>query len=415
MAPADRQPPHILLIGCRRQLLEAARRLGLRVTTVGGPWEKDHLAEVFAAADTAVLVDDPCKVDLVLAALARHRLADCPFAAVVSASDEYVGVCALLSGLLTASPLDPWTTLRWRDKALQNEAVADAGVPVAASQVIDDVAEPPDHIEIAPPFVIKPAAGAGAANLRVAESHEHLHRTLDEVASLTPKRTFVLQELIEGTEYQLDAVIESGRVSFLSVAEYLVNPLSALSGSVLRVATVDARQEPDLYAACTELVTRSAAALGIVNSVVHLEAFRQPDGRMVFGECGVRLGGCFTPEMVQAKYGIDLAEIYLRLLVGLPTELRVWAAPGIRCRALLPTKPGVLRAAPTAEELLRRPGVVCAEIQHPIGALLPEPTRNAVTRLGEIVVAGDSPEEVNHLVDAVVGWFLPRVVVTAPG
>lgn len=406
-------PDAIVMVGCRSQLMDAARELGLFVVIIVGPWELEHHREVVATADVSLVVDDPAKADLVLAALARHDMTDRSFAAVVPASDEYVVVCALLSGLVTRTPTNPWTALAWRDKSLQKRAVAAAGIPVASGQVIEDILDPPDDIQVRPPAVIKPLASAGAANLRLVGPGMRTADVLREISRHTPKRNFLIESFTRGTEYQIDAVVRGGSVEFVSVAEYLVNPLAALHGSVLRVATVDPGDDPALQAAGERLVRDAAAALGIVNSVLHLEAFRGPDGEMIFGECGVRLGGCFTPELVSAKYGLDLATIYLQLLIGAPVSLRTQVAPGVRCRALLPTKAGVLRAAPSASDLMRLPGVCFAEIQRPLGALLPPPTKNAVTRLGEIVVAGRDFAEVDQIVSHVVDWCLDRVTVTS--
>jgi len=163
---------------------------------------------------------------------------------------------------------------------------------------------------------------------------------------------------------------------------------------------------------CEELAQASVSALGIADAVIHLEAFRRSDGSLWFGECGVRVGGCFTAEMVQEQYGVDLSLLFLQLLVGEPIRLEPRREPGVRCRVHLPTREGVLKDLPTVAELLTLPNVCAAEVWRPIGRRLAAPTLNAVTALGFVVVAAVDADEAAEVSAQVVRWFLDRVVTT---
>lgn len=416
-ATAQTRDVLVLVVGCRRQLLESARTLGFKTVVVAGPWEQEMCADCLPLAHDVLAVDNPTQVDAVLDALARRNYEKEIFDGVVTASDEYVGVCALLSLLVSRSPwaADHRTATRWRDKYLQKEAVRAAGVNVARAEVIEDIRQPPATVGVPFPAVVKPLSAAAAAHTTLVRTLGELPAAARKLAGRTPKRTFLVEEFIEGTEYQIDAVVHRGKLLFVSVARYLVNPLQSLDGPVVRAATVDPDEDPALYTAVRSLVRASAAALGVTSSVLHIEAFQEPDGRLVFGECGVRVGGCFTPEMVRAKFGVDLAAAALQLSVGLPPDLPVRTAPGVFCRSLLPPREGILRAALSTEALLAHPDVCAAEIQRPLGALLPHPDKNAVARVGEVVVTGTDFADVDRRTLGVIAWHLDHLEVEGVG
>ncbi|MFJ3928927.1 acetyl-CoA carboxylase biotin carboxylase subunit family protein [Streptomyces sp. NPDC090029] len=400
--------PRILVLGCRRQLLEAARALGVRAVVVAGPWERDNCGSLLGLAHDVVDVDNVTQTDTVLAGLRRSGYGQDAFGGIVAASDEYVGVVAFLEYFLRGEHArsHPWSALTWRDKFLQKEAVYSAGVTVARSQFIADIHAPLPHLDVPFPAVVKPAAGAGAAHTSVVRDTDDLRAALELAGKRTTKRTFVVEEFIDATEYQVDAVVHKGHVLFVSAARYLVNPLESLDGRIGRAATVDPAEDPELYRTLREMVGRSAAALGVVSSVLHVEAFLRSDGTWVFGECGVRLGGCFTRELVNAKYGIDLAAVEIQLSMGVQPDLKENRAPGVYCRVFLPTREGLLRRALTREELVARPEVCEAEIRYPMGSVLPPPDTNAVTGLGEAVVVGKDLQDADRRAVDIAEWHL---------
>lgn len=401
----------VLIVGCRKQILEVCSGLDLYTVVAAGPWEQDERTQLLELADDVLRVDDPTQPDTILAALARQGYAHTVFDAVVPASDEYVLACVFLSQAVTRAPTNPWTALSWRFKDLQKRTVGAAGIPVARSQFVSDVRKTPTGLELRFPVVVKPNAAAGASHLRVARSPEELASAMALAAQRTPKRNYLLEEFVVGTEYQLDAVVEQGVLTFLSVSRCIVSPLQSLEAGFSTVYTVDEDQEPELYRAARELVQRSASALSVGSNVLHLEAFRDGDGDFVFGECGVRLGGVFNPELVKAKYGFDLAVVYLELLVGRTPSLVPAKVPEVCCRIFLPTREGVLRESISAEELLTLPGVQTAEIQALPGAVLPPPNKNAVTRVGEAVIVGADLAQVEKHIEHVMAAYLERLVV----
>lgn len=412
---APRTAP-LLLLGCRRQLVEACRALDRPVVVVYGPWEKDWaLAGVGHHAARLVFVDEPARVDLVLAALAEHGLDRVRYAGVCPASDEYVVQAAVLASVLGVGDVDPRTTVLWRDKALQTAAVATAGVRTPRFRVIDDVLDDVDVADIAArvgfPAVLKPLAGAGTANTVLVADEGELLREADRLGRRSGVRRYLVEEFVPGVEMHLDGVVVDGVLEFLSLSDYVVTPLEGTHGRTISSMVLDPQEHAELYREANGFVVDVLRALGVTSSVFHVEAFRQDDGTLVFLECGVRLGGCFVPEMVRAKFGVDLAQVYVQLLCGTTPTIEVDVAPGVFCMMFLPTRPGVLVSCPSAAEVREQPGVVHAEVQKPAGSLLPPSSVNGAVRVGEALVVADDEAKVVRLVQDLAGWFGDRLTV----
>lgn len=63
---------------------------------------------------------------------------------------------------------------------------------------------------------------------------------------------------------------------------------------------------PDLVERTQGFTSTVLAALGLTDRVFHLEAFRTPDGRLVFLDVGARPGGAGIPLRPRMIHGVDL-------------------------------------------------------------------------------------------------------------
>jgi len=139
------------------------------------------------------------------------------------------------------------------------------------------------------PVIIKPIAGAGAADThRVHSAHElmraiELLRHVDEVS---------VEEFIQGEEHTYDTLSAGGDVLFENIAWYRPNPLLARQNEWISPQAVCLRDlsRPEL-AGGIELGRRVLRALEIRTGFAHMEWFRKADGEVVFGEIGGRPPG----------------------------------------------------------------------------------------------------------------------------
>ena len=405
----------ILMVGCRPQLLRAARDGGFPVVVISGPWEKDWILPQQAYAEKILLVDDPARVDQVLSALARAGIGGGDLRAVCPASDDYVLAAAVLAELLGVEqgphPLD---ALCWKDKSLQKQAMAAAGVRVAAHQVIDDVLDDlPDSFDVSFPAVLKPIAGAGTSHTYIVRNDDELRAAVGRLPRTLPFRTFLLEEFVVGNELHVDGILCDGELMFLSIGRYHHNLVNASSGALIASTIVDPVEESGLYEQVREFAQRALSALSVTASVFHMEIFHNADGGLTFGECGIRLPGVFIPQMVKRKFGVDLARVQLELLSGTRPRLEVTPTRKAVSMVLLPTIAGTLLSCPSEAEITAQPGVAYAEVQKPVGAVLRSKEDVPTARVGEVLLVTDDAASARDRIAALVDWFTHRLVVAA--
>lgn len=402
-----------VILGYKRILVDAALSEGLVPWVVVGPWEVDQATQDPRVQHATWFADDVSKPEMVVATLVRAGRDLSAVLVVAPASDEYVITAGLLSGLLAGRPFDLRATVAWRDKDLQKRVLREAGVPVARTQWIPDL-QAFDVGACALPFpvVLKPLAAAGAGDTVLAEDAAALRAHVLALSARSRRRGFLLESFVDGVEHQVDAIVECGQITFLSLSRYVINPLEVVrTGQGLCVLACDPEREVELYGPAEVLAQRVVEALSIGDAVIHLEAFLGGDGRFIASECGVRLGGCFTCELIRRKHGVDLAVAFLRVLSGRPSGVEPRANPAGFAKTFLPGRAGRLISAPSEQEVMRnqRFHVTDLEILCSPGATFGPATTNAVTRIGDAVLSARDDSSALAAAASLADWFGAQV------
>ncbi|HXM56911.1 MAG TPA: ATP-grasp domain-containing protein [Candidatus Dormibacteraeota bacterium] len=213
-----------------------------------------------------------------------------------------------------------------RSKTLQRELWERAGIPVPRWRKVETVEDVREfYAGGSRSAVLKPVDGAGGVGALRVENLDEAARHWPIVRLLSPARTAVIEDYVEGREVCVDAIVTRGAPVFVSVAdcEHL-----AMIG-FLCTAHNYAADQPDL-AMATAMIQQIVDALGIGPGNMHVE-FKIKDGRWVPIEMGLRPGGAFVPELTVRVRGVDIYEAQARLALGLD-----------------PPVPGMVRGQPEA-------------------------------------------------------------------
>jgi len=407
----------LLWIGSDRHALNACIRNGIDVILIQGASGHDFGYDIPDGLRGRILVDDQRNLECLTAAVVRAGLADGIRA--VGTNDER---CLLVAGALARSlgcpGPDPMTVIRFRDKAIQKTAVARAGVPVADFTVVPDIRELPEPLEVPGwPLVAKPIAGAGTSMTHVLPDAAALRKlSADCRARKFGSRTFLLEKYVPGEELQVDGVVSGGRLQFLCVGTYGQPCIEAIADNVpVRMVKADPTEDADVYAAVTPVVTTALAALGLTDSVFHMELFRDfTTGELTFGECAARRGGGLIQEEIRFKFGIDLAEAAVLMSVDGAWEGRPQVRPDYVGSTFLPIHPGTLLRCPSADEIMRQPGVAYARLEVPLGFTMSGQAGDTVVKIGQALLSAPTPKELNERMDALLTWFDAGLEVVPP-
>ncbi|MEU1603785.1 ATP-grasp domain-containing protein [Micromonospora matsumotoense] len=366
------------------------------------------------AGGTLIRVDDVTSPEDLLGGLYRAGMGGRTFDAIQTTWEFSVVNAAVLARALGVRGIEPEVALHFRDKSLQKARLAAAGVPVARTEVVHDLYDVSDVKCEFGSAVIKPIAGGGTTSTSIVHSRAELERLSRECReNKETSRTFLLEEFVEGDEWMAEGIVYNGEILFFGLGVYTEPCLTAITGQKpLSLRRIDPTDEADAYAAAEPVVRSAIAALGLRDSVFHMELFREREtGRIVFSECAARRGGALTQEQVMAKFNVDLAEAALLCAVGRKPQLDVKVHPGVVGCAGLYGPAGTIVSYPDVDALMAQPDVAFVQLWVPPGATLSNKFSASADMLGAVLLISDSVAEFDQRVVDTRQWFDDRLAV----
>lgn len=360
-----------------------------------------------------VCVTDSAALDQILEALARLGIDLAGFDVVCGPGESEMIAVSVLGALGGQRVLPIEVAVALRDKFVQKQRVRAAGLPTAECQLLDGRDAAPE-VRLGLPGVVKPCAGAGAADTWRMDTVPELHAFLDREFDAGP---WLLESFQSGAEHHVDGVISGGRITSFAVSRYLDNVIHIHEGAAAGSVMMRATHDPDLHERARELVERSLQVLGQRDGVFHLEFFDQRDsaGVLAFGECAGRLGGGKIAETYTQHVGVDLEQEWAWAQLGLPGTPAPAAPGGAHGWVQLATEPGTLRVVPSADQVRERPGVTFAEVNARAGQRARNSTVASHIRSGRVVVEGPDEASVEARLREIVSWFCESTEVEQAG
>lgn len=308
--------PHVVVINrwrehyadYQRYVDHATHRVTYISTEVG-------LGSVPATATDTVLVDatdDLAQARVALDELVRRHGA--PHRIVALKEDDLL-VGAQLREDWDVPGQRPGDLLRFRDKLLMCQAVADAGLSVPAFAAVTG---PQSVLEFASahgwPVVVKPRVGSSSAGVELLDGPAALGRV-----PLTHEPMLV-QAFNPHPIYHVDGLFTGKQMPCHKVSRYINTCLGFRQGAFLGSVEVDA---PEVVDAVRAAATDFVSALTDRPTPLHLEVFIEPgpDGvACTFLEIGARVGGSEIPFIWRDLHGYDLMRAAFDLQLGRETR-----------------------------------------------------------------------------------------------
>ncbi|MFE2308096.1 ATP-dependent carboxylate-amine ligase [Streptomyces sp. NPDC059411] len=273
-----------------------------------------------------------------------------------------------------------------RNKMSMKDRYAELGIPHPAYRPVDTLRDveafAADH---GWPVVLKPVdSDSCIATYRIGSTEG-----LAAVPPLDPALEWMVEEFIDGREFQLCAVVARGQV----VDAYLSkNPrpiLEVLDGAIN--ANITYAPGERLPVDARALAQQLTDGLGIPHGYLHGEFFLTEGGEFFMSEVAARLSGCEVPMNHGLAYGFDFLGVVLDTYldrVPVPEYTKNRAVGDL----LLPIRPGRLVRISTGDELRRLPGVIGVHLTATRGDLL-DPPRASHAATGYVHVEGATADE----------------------
>jgi biotin carboxylase len=260
--------------------------------------------DVFAAE----LQPEPSGFPALVAKLLEYRPS-----AVIAASEFGVELADQLAAALGLPGNSPRQSAARRDKFRMAEAVAAAGLPVAAQFESGELAALLAWYrqQPTPAIVVKPLDSAGSDNVYLCRNEAQLQHAVTRILGTTnlmmrDNQQVLLQHYLEGDEYVINSVSHAGR-HWVSDVWCCSKTLSADGRKIYDHEDLQAPDEPRL-ASILEYVQGVLDALGIAYGPAHTEIILTAAGPRLL-ETGARISGLANPLALTAATGADQVEL----------------------------------------------------------------------------------------------------------
>ena len=248
--------------------------------------------------------------------------------------------------------------------------------------------------EIGYPVVVKCVDSSGSRGISIVEREEELAPAFADALRYSRRPYALVEEKLKGTEIGIDGIVQDGELIFLAPHQKSVYQ----SGETVITAGHDFPCEgsPALMEEIRRQTGLAVRTLGLDNCAVNLDAFADGDHLHVI-EIGGRSGATCIPELISMYYGFDYYEMILRLALGRKVDCEP-SGKLLPCRARLIMSPvggeitGIDRKALEAmEDEGLRIGLDYGEGERV------EAMRNGTDRLGQVIAAVGSEDEMKRL------------------
>lgn len=214
-------------------------------------------------------------------------------------------LAARLRERIGAPGLDVARTIPFRDKESMKQVLRAAGVRVprsARASSVDAVRAGAE--EVGYPLIIKPISGAGSMDTYRIDEPAELEAVLPALRAV-PEVS--VEEFVDAEEYTFDSISAGGRVEYFNVCWYRPRPLVMKQLEWVSPQTI-ALREPDAgaLAAGVALGHTVLESMGLDDGFGHMEWYLKPDGEVVFGEIGARVGGARLADAMNWACDIDV-------------------------------------------------------------------------------------------------------------
>jgi len=312
----------------KRRLYERIAELGARIAVVDetGHWSQRLVADGLAAHWVAAPIAGDADADAaaVVDALAAEGIRP---DAVLTFWETSVPVAARAAAAL-GLPGNPVAAVdAARSKLRTREESARAGLPTPRSQRVRSLDELFAAAEaIGFPSVVKPEFGASAVGCVRIDSFESLpgvykivrsELATTDVVDLRAGNDLLVEEYLDGVEFDVDLVLHDGECVFSSVSQNWPTAEPSFQETGLHCPPDHgAKPVRRLVQLCVETVQ----AFGFRCGVLHVEGKCTSRGPRIV-EVNARMGGGRIHHIVEAVWGVDLIEAQVRGALGLPQQL----------------------------------------------------------------------------------------------
>ncbi len=306
--------PTILVLGAalmQRPAYEAAQRRGWRAVAV----DRDPHSSSRALASDFLQVDIADHEEV--ARLAAEYAQLNPVHGVFTCGTDFSYSVAVTAKRLGLPGMPPEVALRASNKELMRDCFHHGSIPSPPHRALPDFSDATLAAvveDLGFPLVVKPVDNMGARGIRLVHDKNQLQAAVQLAVGQSRTGRVILEQLIDGPEYSIDALVFDGRIVIVGVGDRHIffPPYFVEMGHT--IPTVLSGSE---YATLIEGFRSAVRVLGIEYGAAKGDVFLS-DGKAVVGEIAARLsGGYMSGWTFPAAASFEPVEAAMELALGL--------------------------------------------------------------------------------------------------
>ncbi|WP_405845774.1 ATP-grasp domain-containing protein [Streptomyces sp. NBC_01518] len=250
-------------------------------------------------------------VDTVLAAV-QDWVREYDIKASICCGEVFVDPAGALGELLGLPGPGGWASRVCRDKIMQRTALDPFGprwravAPAGRSE-----AEPPSY-----PAVVKPAGRMYSSGVRRVDDAKQLRAALEQYG---PEESVLLEELVEGPEFSVEALVFDGEVLWSGITAKRTNEDGGRFFTEMGHISPAPGLTPDEEAALVSANAGVLARIGFRHGITHAE-FRLSRGAAVLMEVAARLPGDAITMLWHLATGVPMEPAIVDLALGVKPD-----------------------------------------------------------------------------------------------
>lgn len=314
-------------------------------------------------------------------------------AIVTAATDKPLVMMARIAKSLNL-PFYSIETAEWStDKFQMKSRFLSGGVPCAKGCLIHSAEEAKDF---AFPVICKPRDNSGSRGVKLCGDYRELQECIDEALQFSHLDTVLVEEFISGREFSIESLHYGGKSEVIQFTEKKTTafPYNVELGHKQPANLT----ESERHQIC-EVVSKIATCMHFENCASHTELKINERGIFVI-ETSPRLGGDYINSMLTPlSTGINIEDQLLHIALGEKVDTitgRVNKASAV-CFISLP-EGNVMDINERIAEVPTWPNIISFEFKLKVGDYVNQIT-SSLNRYGQFIIAGDSREEVDLLVE----------------
>jgi biotin carboxylase len=316
---------------------------------------------------------------------------------VFTAGTDFSYTVARVAEALGLPGVSPRTARAASDKVVMRQVFAEKGIPAPRFVRIAEGEDPRTRVRVLSfPLVVKPVDNMGSRGVRRVDTGIELSQAVADARRNSHSGDVIVEEMIEGPEFSIDALVEKGEVFITGFADRIIrfSPYFVEMGH-----TLPSEREPKLRLRIESTFVDAIHALGIDNGAAKGDV--KWNGReAVVGEVAARLsGGYMSGWTFPYATGIALSSAALNIAVGLPAGDLAPRFEKVSAERAFISIPGIVESIEGEAAARRRAGVKELFLRLSPGDPVSFPTNN-VEKCGNIIAVDAVRERACEIAEA---------------